>query len=84
MTADNLPRLHRFGPDVIGTCGYNGRGIAPGTVFGRILAEHLTGSLAESELPLPVTEISQPMLGWAREAVIELGAQAAHLAGHRM
>jgi glycine/D-amino acid oxidase-like deaminating enzyme len=83
MTADNLPRLHRFGPDVIGTCGYNGRGIAPGTVFGRILADHLNGRLAEADLPLPVTEVACAHFSWAREFGIETGAQVVHAAGYR-
>lgn len=84
MTADNLPRLHRFGPDVIGSCGYNGRGIAPGTVLGRVLAEHVMGKVSEADLPLPVTETTRPAFGWLREAGIELGAQLAHLVGHRL
>lgn len=84
MTADNLPRLHRFAPGVIGTSGYNGRGIAPGTVFGRLLAEHLTGRLAEADLPLPFTDVAPQSWRTAREAVIELGAQLAHFAGHRL
>ena len=83
MTADNLPRLHRFAPGVIGTSGYNGRGIAPGTVFGRLLADHLTGRLAEADLPLPFTDVAPQGLRPAREAVIELGAQLAHLADRR-
>ena len=84
MTADNLPRLHRFAPGVIGTSGYNGRGIAPGTVFGRLLAEHLVGRLAAADLPLPFCDIARQSLRTAREAVIELGAQLAHFAGYRL
>ena len=84
MTADNLPRLHRFAPGVIGTSGYNGRGIAPGTVFGRLLAEHLTGRLAASDLPLPFSDVTPQSFRSVREAVIELGAQLAHFAGHRV
>src|SRR5690606_2864969 len=39
MTTDSLPRFHRLAENVVGFSGYNGRGIAPGTVFGRTLAE---------------------------------------------
>jgi hypothetical protein len=46
MTADNLPRFHRLAENVIGFSGYNGRGIAPGTVFGRTLAQLISGEIA--------------------------------------
>ena len=49
MTADNLPRFHRLADNVVGFSGYNGRGIAPGTVFGRTLAELVSGRIAEAE-----------------------------------
>ena len=37
MTADRLPRFHKLAPNVISFSGYNGRGIAPGTAFGRAI-----------------------------------------------
>jgi glycine/D-amino acid oxidase-like deaminating enzyme len=36
MTDDNLPRFNKFAQNAIGFSGYNGRGIAPGTTFGRL------------------------------------------------
>jgi glycine/D-amino acid oxidase-like deaminating enzyme len=39
MTADFLPRVFRIGPNAIAIYGYSGRGIAPGTVFGRAAAK---------------------------------------------
>lgn len=83
MTSDALPRLHRFGDNVIGVSGYNGRGISPGTVLGRVLAEHLLGRRAESDMPLPVTPLATAPWRGVREAWYEFGAQAAHLAGER-
>lgn len=79
MTADNLPRFHRLEDDVFTFCGYNGRGIAPGTVFGRAMAEFLAGETAESALPLPVTRPSPVALRGLRSAFYEAGAQLAHL-----
>ena len=38
-TSNALPRFHRLAENVVTICGYNGRGIAPGTVFGRVLAD---------------------------------------------
>jgi glycine/D-amino acid oxidase-like deaminating enzyme len=83
MTADNLPRFHRLAENVIGFSGYNGRGIAPGTVFGRTLAELVSGEVTEGDLPLPVTDPAAQSFRAARESYYELGAQVAHLAGAR-
>ena len=78
MTGNALPRFHRLGPNVVTFCGYNGRGIGTGTVFGRILADHVLGRLSEKDLPLPVTEPDAPPLPALREAYYEAGAQIAH------
>lgn len=55
MTPDHLPRIHRLAEGLYTAIGYNGRGIAPGTVFGRAMAELLAGG-AEDDLPLPISE----------------------------
>ena len=55
LTPDHLPRIHRLADGLYTPIGYNGRGIAPGTVFGRAMAELLAGG-REEDLPLPVTE----------------------------
>lgn len=78
MTSNALPRFHRFGPNVVSFCGYNGRGIGTGTVFGRLLADHVLGTLSEKDLPLPVTEPAAAALPAVREAYYEAGAQVAH------
>lgn len=83
MTADALPRLHRFAANVIGISGYNGRGIAPGTVFGRVLAEHVLGRRPEAGMPLPVAPVEAAAWRRLREAWYEFGAQATHLVSDR-
>ncbi len=55
MTPDHIPRIHRLAEGLYTPIGYNGRGIAPGTLFGKAMAELLSGG-AEADLPLPVTE----------------------------
>ena len=55
MTPDHLPRILRLADGLYTPIGYNGRGIAPGTVLGKALAEFLAGG-AEADLPLPMTE----------------------------
>jgi glycine/D-amino acid oxidase-like deaminating enzyme len=54
MTADHYPRLVRVGPGCHAAMGYNGRGIALATLFGRELARHLTGVPAD-DLIIPIT-----------------------------
>jgi glycine/D-amino acid oxidase-like deaminating enzyme len=78
MTDNALPRFHRLAPNVVTFCGYNGRGIGTGTVFGRVLADHILGITREQDLPLPVTEPDAPALPRVREAYYEAGAQIWH------
>ncbi|MHB1216715.1 MAG: NAD(P)/FAD-dependent oxidoreductase [Alphaproteobacteria bacterium] len=56
FTNDAIPRFHEPAPGVSMTLGYNGRGIAPGTYWGQMLAKRAMGMPA-SEFPLPVTPI---------------------------
>ncbi len=83
MTDNALPRFHRFAPNVVGFSGYNGRGIAPGTVFGRTLAQLILREIGDDELPLPVSDIREPSFRGMKEAYYETGAQIAHFAGER-
>ncbi|MEB2845125.1 FAD-dependent oxidoreductase [Rhizobiales bacterium RZME27] len=83
MTDNALPRLHKFDRNVIGFCGYNGRGIAPGTTFGKVLAEHVLGRISEADMPLPISDPKLPSLRPLKEAYYEAGAQIAHFAGER-
>jgi glycine/D-amino acid oxidase-like deaminating enzyme len=55
MTPDHLPRIHRLGEGLYTPIAYNGRGIAPGTIFGKAMAELLSGG-REDDLPLPITD----------------------------
>ncbi|AOF94225.1 FAD-binding oxidoreductase [Sinorhizobium sp. RAC02] len=84
MTDNALPRFHRFAENVVGFSGYNGRGIAPGTVFGRTLAQLVLGDIGEADLPLPQTDPKTPAFRPVKELYYEAGAQIAHLAGERL
>src|SRR5574337_550102 len=84
MTSDSVPRFHRLAENVVTFCGYNGRGIGTGTVFGRVLADHILGRIAEKDLPLPVTAPEKPALPSLREAYYEIGAQIAHFSAARL
>ena len=83
MTADSLPRFHRLARNVVSLSGYNGRGIAPGTVFGRCLAELILGAVEEADLPLPSSQPEPVRARRVREAYYEVGAQLAHLTDAR-
>lgn len=79
MTPDALPRLHRLARNTWSFSGYNGRGISPGTVFGRELARLVLGEQGEDDMALPVSPWRPVPLRRVREAGYELGARAVHL-----
>ena len=83
MTDNALPRFHKFGRNTIGFSGYNGRGIAPGTTFGRLLARHILGQVPETDFPLPLTDVKEAPFRNVKEAYYEAGAQIAHFTGER-
>lgn len=83
MTDDAMPRLHRHGRNMVSISGYNGRGIAPGTTFGRDLARLASGQVALEDLSLPLTETHHAPFRSARSAFYEAGAQLAHFTGAR-
>ncbi|WEX76378.1 FAD-binding oxidoreductase [Sinorhizobium numidicum] len=81
MTSNNLPAMHVLAPNVVSVSGYNGRGIAPGTVFGRALARHVTGDT--SAIPLAETPIAPDPWRKLKTAFYHAGAQAKHLIDRR-
>lgn len=83
MTTDALPRFHQLARNTVAFCGYNGRGIAPGTVLGRELARLVLGEITTADLPLSATGATPAPFKLAREAFYEQGAQAVHLVGAR-
>jgi glycine/D-amino acid oxidase-like deaminating enzyme len=84
MTGNGLPKLHRLARNVISCSGYNGRGIAPGTAFGRMLARYVLGEIAEGDLPLPLSDPEPVRYKALREAYYEVGAQIAHAVTGRL
>ncbi|TDX31872.1 NAD(P)/FAD-dependent oxidoreductase [Rhodovulum visakhapatnamense] len=83
MTGDHLPRLHLPGENALAIAGYNGRGIAPGTVFGKAIAAHVAGDLPLEAMPLPVSRIAPAPLRRGRELFFRAGAVATHLVSDR-
>jgi glycine/D-amino acid oxidase-like deaminating enzyme len=83
MTDDALPRLHELGRNVVSISGYNGRGIAPGTSFGRDLACLTLGETGIDCLALPRTFVRPASLRALKGAFYEAGAQLVHASGAR-
>lgn len=84
MTDDALPRFHRHDRNIWSISGYNGRGIGPGTSFGRDLARLTAGEIGSDDLALPLTDLAPARLRVPREAYYEIGAQVAHVTGARL
>ena len=83
-TPDALPRLHSHGRGVWSISGYNGRGIAPGSVFGRMLADLARGEICVRDIPLPVSPVAPDRLRLPREALFRAGSAAVHLVSARL
>ncbi len=82
MTDDHLPRIQRVGPQAFAVYGYSGRGIGPGTVFGRAAAQALlTGQ--EDDLPVPAVDSHHERFVHFKNVYYETGARLIHLLGAR-
>ena len=84
MTHNALPRFHELDRNVVSFSGFNGRGIAPGTVLGRELAKLMLGEIRRDDLPLPVTQVAPAPWRHAKAFGYEAGAQAFHLVDARI
>ena len=78
MTPDHLPRIHKLAEGLFTPIGYNGRGIGPGTVFGRSMAELLDGG-SEDSLPLPLTETKSVQFRASKNMLMEAAFTANQL-----
>ncbi|MBU1697098.1 MAG: FAD-binding oxidoreductase [Proteobacteria bacterium] len=83
MTTNHIPRFHVLDKNMVMITSYNGRGIGPGTVFGKLLAEYITGGSPE-DIPLPISKI-EPI--WSRNLwglFYETGARLYHFIQRRI
>lgn len=84
MTADALPRYHAPARNIISISGFNGRGIAPGTSFGRDLARLIVGDIDAESLSLRLTRERDAPFHAAKGAFYEVSAGLAHFFGSRI
>ena len=83
MTTNHIPRFHLLDPSVAMVTSYNGRGIGPGTVFGKLLAEYMAGG-SQKDIPLPVTKIDPVGFRNLRGLFYEAGARLYHFVQRRV
>ncbi len=78
MTSDHIPKITEIGPNALSAHGFSGRGIGPGTVFGRLMAESLLKGDPDL-LPLPAVQTHSESWPGLRRAFFETGAALTHL-----
>jgi len=78
MTGNHIPKIQTLGNNAYSVFGFSGRGIGPGTYFGKAVVECL---LSGDENSLPVTPMSQNKERYSgiKSKLFELGATASHL-----
>jgi glycine/D-amino acid oxidase-like deaminating enzyme len=78
MTANHIPKIQKLGNNAYSVFGFSGRGIGPGTYFGKAVVESL---LSGDENSLPVTPMSQNKERYSgiKSKLFELGATVSHL-----
>ena len=83
MTTNHIPRFHVMGENLAMVTCYNGRGIGPGTVFGKLLAQYMMGG-SSKDILLPVSQITPVTLRLLRGLFYEAGSRLYHLAQRRI
>lgn len=83
ITLAHVPRLASPHPDWLSVWAYNGRGIAPGTAFGKLLAQmHLSGN--REAAPVPFMKMKPELFISAQSFGIEFGAVGFHAISARL
>jgi sarcosine oxidase len=83
MTTNHIPRFHVMGPDFVMITSYNGRGIGPGTVSGKLLAGYVLGG-SEKDIPMPVSKPKPIFMRRIHELFYETGARLYHFLQKRL
>ncbi len=82
MTTDHIPRFHVMDDSMAMVTCYNGRGIGPGTVFGKLMAKYMSGGTSD-DIPLPVSPITPVSFRALRGLFYEAGSRLYHFAQRR-
>ena len=82
MTRNNLPSFHQPDDNVWSITGYNGRGISPGTVFGRALARVAMGDTGA--MMLPASKVNPDQFRDVKGLFFKAGSLAKHFIDYRL
>ena len=82
VTSTKIPRVQLLAPGVIAPAGYNGRGIGPGTVIGRHLAQSVING-NRADFPFPIEALYREKWRAARTAYYNYGTLALQFLGSR-
>jgi glycine/D-amino acid oxidase-like deaminating enzyme len=83
MNSNNIPRFHVPDKNMAMISSYNGRGIGPGTVFGKLLAQYIVKGTAK-DIPLPITKLTPIHTRKFWELFYETGARLYHFIQRRI
>ncbi|PCI86147.1 MAG: FAD-dependent oxidoreductase [Hyphomicrobiales bacterium] len=78
-SANNIPQIQEVHKGVYQIVGYSGRGIAPATVTGKLMADYLCKNISADELPLPFNVAKHINFNRVRAAIYEIGCQLSHI-----
>ncbi len=79
LTPDHVYHVHRPAPGLYAPTAYNGLGITAGIMFGRAMAELLTGA-DEDKLPVPITDMKPVVARGLRHRALQAALAASQLA----
>lgn len=82
MTSDHLPKIVNFAPNAISIFGFSGRGISPGTVFGKCAAEWAVSGNKDA-FPSAITKSKSEHFKNIKSVYYEAGAAVTHFLGAR-
>jgi glycine/D-amino acid oxidase-like deaminating enzyme len=82
MTVNHVPRFHVFSENNISVTSFNGRGIGPGTLFGKLMAQYFLDD-SHDNIPLPISEQKNVITRGLRGFAYEAGARAYHFIQRR-
>jgi glycine/D-amino acid oxidase-like deaminating enzyme len=83
MTSDHLPKVIELGPRGIAIYGYSGRGIGPGSAFGKAAAAWACDN-ANAAFPISITPPRIEPFTSVKKRYYELGSTLTHLFGARL
>ncbi|SMD08672.1 Glycine/D-amino acid oxidase [Desulfocicer vacuolatum DSM 3385] len=84
MTTDHIPRFHMPDESFVTVTSYNGRGIGPGTVFGKLMAQLVNGEVESKDVPLPLQREKAIFMRNLRGLFYETGARLYHTTQRRI